>query len=259
MDDTTAPEDRSDLILHNISVAAGAAAGLGHNTSMWLAGDDVPWCKVRPETSQNLLAVAGITVRAAVEIHQFASASQGFRAWLAESELQQISEPISEWKTAESAESGLYQGPQRLARGNFGERTATEALAADRHTILSYKPDIAGTNQGGIDMVTLKDGVVYFIDNKALTRSGNVSSVSALTTNFAKNRLSVVQQFTQYANDMSRPAAERAMFQQAIKDINQGKFIRAVTNANLTKDTAILSGISDKLKNMGLIFIDVMR
>lgn len=185
-----------------------------------------------------------------------------FRIWVAEGDLRQISQPISEWESAgigAQNESGLYQGPQKLARGNFGERAATEALAADGHTILSYKPAIAGTNQGGIDMVTLLNGVVHFIDNKALTRSGNVSSVSALTTNFAKNRAAVVQEFTQYLNDLARPAAERAMFQRAVDNINNGKFVRAVTNANLAPDTAILSDISDKLKKLGLVFMDVMH
>jgi Holliday junction resolvase-like predicted endonuclease len=235
---------------------------LGQNTSKWLAGDDIPWCKVRKETPENLLAVAGVSLRAAQELHQFASASKGFRAWLAESDLQQISVPISEWESAATgakAESGLYQGPETLARGNFGERAATEALAADGHTILSYKPDIMGTNQGGIDMVTIRNGVVHFIDNKALTRSGNVSSVTALTTNFANNRAATVQEFTQFANDLRRSPAERAMFQRAVNDINQGKYVRAVTNANLTRDTAILSGVSGKLKALGLVFIDVMR
>jgi hypothetical protein len=262
MSDTTAPEDRAGLILHNISLTIAYTAGLGQNTSKRLAGDDIPWCKVRSETSQNLLAAAGWTMRAATELHQFASASKGFQTWVAESDLRQISEPISEWESAASGaqkESGLYQGPQKLARGNFGERAATEALAADGHTILSYKPDVGGTNQGGIDMVTLRNGVVHFIDNKALTRSGNVSSVSALTTNFAKNRAAVVQEFTQYLNDLARPAAERAMFQRAVDDINKGKFVRAVTNANLAPNTAILSDVSDQLKKLGLVFIDVMH
>jgi hypothetical protein len=81
---------------------------------------------------------------------------------------------------------GLYDGPQRLARGNLGERLASDALAADGYDILAYKPDIIGTNQGGIDIVAMRGDDLYLVDNKALTRSGNVSSVSALTDNFAR-------------------------------------------------------------------------
>jgi hypothetical protein len=49
------------------------------------------------------------------------------------------------------------------------------------------------------------------------------------------------------------------MFQQAVSDINGGKFVRAVTNANLTRDTSILNGVSENLKALGITFIDVMR
>src|SRR5207249_3020292 len=59
--------------------------------------------------------------------------------------------------SSSSGPPGSYEGPKRLARGNLGEKLATDALAKDGHTILDYKPDIAGTNQGGIDIVTMKE------------------------------------------------------------------------------------------------------
>jgi len=155
--------------------------------------------------------------------------------------------------------SGQYTGSKRLARGNFGERTATDALAADGHKVLSFKPDIAGTNQGGIDMVTMKGGKVYFVDNKALTRSGNVSSVSALTTNFAKNRATVVREFTGYANDPSRTPQERAIFRQAVERIKSGQFEKVVTNANSAPDAQILGGVTQDLMKRKIGFIDVMQ
>jgi hypothetical protein len=56
-----------------------------------------------------------------------------------------------------------------LAQGNFGERLSTEVLSTEGHRILHYKPDVAGTNQGGTDIVTLRADVVYFVYKKALT------------------------------------------------------------------------------------------
>ena len=97
---------------------------------------------------------------------------------------QQVERGFAESDTPDT--SGPYQTTQRLARGNLGERAATEALARDGHQILHYKPEITGTNQGGIDMVTMRNGIVYLVDNKALSKGGNVSSVSALTTNFTR-------------------------------------------------------------------------
>lgn len=155
-------------------------------------------------------------------------------------------------------DEGAFQTAERLKRGNLGEKLATDALAAKGHKILSYKPSILGTNQGGIDMVTLKDGFVHFIDNKALTRSGNVSSVSALTTNFAKNKDAVLKELK---DALSRAVSkeEKDVLQSAVTAIEKGNYKKVVTNANLTKDNAILSGVSQTLKDKGFEFIDVFK
>lgn len=153
---------------------------------------------------------------------------------------------------------GAYDTTNRLARGNLGERLATEALAADGHKVLSYKPDIRGTNQGGIDMVTMKNGVVYFVDNKALTRAGNVSSVSALTTNFAKNKAAALAEL-KLALKAAPSKAERDVLQSAITAIEGGSFRKVVTNANLTRNDAILSGVTESLGKQGIGFIDVFK
>ncbi|EPA06865.1 hypothetical protein [Candidatus Nitrosarchaeum limnium] len=147
---------------------------------------------------------------------------------------------------------------QRLARGNIGEKLATDFLAAEGHTILSFKPNIKGTNQGGIDIVTIKDGVVNFIDNKALTRSGNVSSVSSLTTNFQKNKDKVISELKSVLAN-AKSDLEKNVIQQALTAIDRGNFKKAVTNANITNDTKILSGVTEKLKNQGLDFINVFN
>lgn len=152
---------------------------------------------------------------------------------------------------------GVFQTAPRLARGNLGERLGTEALASMGHTILMYKPDILGTNQGGIDMVTRHNGVLHLVDNKALTRSGNVSSVSALTTNFTQNLAQTRAEFAQAAADPARPPAVRAIFQQAVNDIDSGNYVRVVTNANVSPDNQVPTGVTQNLTNQGIGFINV--
>jgi len=155
-------------------------------------------------------------------------------------------------------DEAAYDTTDRLKRGNLGEKLATDALAAEGHSILHFKPSILGTNQGGIDMVTIKDGVVHFIDNKALTRTGNVSSVSALTTNFAKNKDTVLAELK---DQLAKGGTKEQMdvLQNAVTAIEKGNFKKVVTNANLTKDDAILSGVSQGLRDEGFEFIDVFK
>jgi Holliday junction resolvase-like predicted endonuclease len=149
-----------------------------------------------------------------------------------------------------------HETTNQLKRGNLGEKLATESLAADGHTILNYKPGIAGTNQGGIDMVTMKGDFVYFVDNKALTRGGNVSSVSALTTNFSKNKATALSEL-KAALSKAPTESERRVLQHAVDAIEAGRFKKVVTNANLTKDSAILSGVTKNLQSQGIEFINV--
>jgi hypothetical protein len=146
---------------------------------------------------------------------------------------------------------------ERLARGNLGEKLAADALAFDGHTILSYKPSIMGTNQRGIDILSMKDGIVYFVDNKALTSSGNISSVSALTTNFAVNKAAALREL-KMAISGKISAGERAVLQGAVDAIEQGKFVRVVTNANVAIDNRLKIGITANLQAHGIQFINVM-
>lgn len=152
---------------------------------------------------------------------------------------------------------GIFQTTSRLARGNLGERLATESLATQGHAILSFKPSILGTNQGGIDIVTIRNGVVHLIDNKALSRSGNVSSVSALTTNYAQNLKAVRQELSNALLQPNISSSETALLNQAIQSINSGNVVRAVTNANLAPDDKILSGVTQNLQNQGIQFLNV--
>jgi Holliday junction resolvase-like predicted endonuclease len=154
-------------------------------------------------------------------------------------------------------DQGVFQTAPRLVRGNLGEKLGTEALASMGHTILMYKPSILGTNQGGIDMVTRHNGVLHLVDNKALTRSGNVSSVSALTTNFTQNLAATRAELALAAADPARPPAERAIFQQAVNDIDSGNYVRVVTNANVAPDNQVPTGVTQNLTNQGIGFIDV--
>src|SRR5262249_54284211 len=89
-----------------------------------------------------------------------------------------------------------YATTEALKQGLAGERLAVDALNQQGHTILDFKPDIKGTNQGGFDAVTMKDGVVNFVDNKAYSTGKNVGSVSALDKNFDQNLAATRQKFT---------------------------------------------------------------
>lgn len=154
-------------------------------------------------------------------------------------------------------DAGEYSTSQRLVRGNLGERLATEWLAAEGHTILSYKPSILGTNQGGIDMVTIKDGRVFLIDNKALTRSGNISSVSALTTNLQQNIVAVRSELTEMLNRPGISPDEQHLIRLAIDALDAGDYVTAVTNANVAPDAIHTTGVSETLNARGIEFIDV--
>lgn len=156
-------------------------------------------------------------------------------------------------------DEGEYVTTTALKRGNFGERTATEALAAMGHSIIDFKPDIRGTNQGGIDMVTMRDGIVYFVDNKALTRSGKVSSVSALTTNFQQNLRTARRDIFRRLSSHGTIPEQRRVLKQALEAIDNGHYRRVVTNANLTPDAKILSDVTQALKDQRIGFIDVMK
>jgi hypothetical protein len=152
---------------------------------------------------------------------------------------------------------GIYDTAQRLVRGNIGEKLAADVLATRGHRILSFKPSILGTNQGGIDIVTIENGVVYLIDNKALTKAGNIGSVSALTTNFNQNLASVRRDLQTALAVPGISADEAATLQQAVTAIDNGNYVRAVTNANISRDTQVLTGVTDNLAGQGIQFINV--
>lgn len=156
-------------------------------------------------------------------------------------------------------DEGEFHTSEHLKRGNLGEKLGTEWLAAQGHKILSFKPSILGTNQGGIDMVTLKDGMVHFIDNKALSRAGNVSSVSALTTNLGKNKAAVLAEFRSALAE-STLKEQQEVLQAAITAIESGNYKLVVMSANvLKKDGKALSGVTDRLKALDVDFIDVFK
>jgi hypothetical protein len=156
-----------------------------------------------------------------------------------------------------------YQTTRNLSSGLGGEKLAAEALAADGHTVLYYKPDITQTNQRGIDAVTAKDGVLYLVDNKALNGRDNISSVTALTDNLSTNVASLSAEFRGYAADPSRPQGERALYDTAANALDRGDYVLLVTNANAlptgpagAREVAP-SGLSQSLRESGLQFYDV--
>jgi hypothetical protein len=159
----------------------------------------------------------------------------------------------------------------RHKRGNFGERTAAEALAAMGYSILDYKPDIGGTTRPGIDIVAMKRDeqnrdMLYLIDNKALSRDGNVNSVSALTSSLEDtkeregNLTRVRRALEEMADEATRSAQQVEIARRALAAMDDGRIALAVTNANLARDERILEDVSDRLKKQHDVeFIDVMR
>jgi Holliday junction resolvase-like predicted endonuclease len=170
--------------------------------------------------------------------------------------------PVGVGSLAEAARCQLIEGAfetsQALKLGNLGERLAADTLAGDGHTILYFKPDILGTNQGGIDIVTIKDGIVHLVDNKALSRTGNVNSVSALTTNLEQNVTAVLSYLGRSLAEATS-GEQREVLQSAIAAIQAGQVRTVVTNANFAKNGVSVTGVSESLRVKGMKFIDLLR
>lgn len=156
--------------------------------------------------------------------------------------------------------AGPYATTQRLAGGLGGEKAAVEALATQGHQVLWYKPDILETNQGGIDAVTMKDGVVYLLDNKAYNTERNVSSVSALTTNFEHNLGSVKSDLGKVLTQPDLNHEQGQVIQSALDALDRGDYIKAVTNANIfSKTGAVPQDVTDRLeREHDIQFINLM-
>jgi Holliday junction resolvase-like predicted endonuclease len=144
-----------------------------------------------------------------------------------------------------------------LKQGLIGERLAAEGLSQQGHKILLYKPHIKGTNQGGIDIVTMKDGQVFFIDNKAYTSGRNVAAVSALDKNFAQNVAKVRAEFTRYASDPDRTQSERDLYQQAVDAIDGKNYQKAVTTVAVAPDGQHSPGITPALASKEFVHIPI--
>jgi len=102
----------------------------------------------------------------------------------------------------------------------------------------------------------MKDGVVWLIDNKAVQTAKNISSVSALTTNLARNVAEVRAALT---GMLERAASlqERQLLQQALRSLDSGNYIKAISNATVDT-TQVARDISGALKRQGFRFIDLL-
>jgi len=124
MEDTTPPEERAKLRLHNMTLVAAYAAGFGQNTSKALAGDDVPFSEIKGEMPGNALAVAGWSLKALYMFREVAMGSEGFRAWLAEADLNSL---VSESESANLGES-TSKIAQKAYFSKFSETPALKKL-----------------------------------------------------------------------------------------------------------------------------------
>lgn len=153
-----------------------------------------------------------------------------------------------------SAEVG-YQTTYQLKQGLFGERLATEALAADGHQVLLCKREIQGTNQGGFDIVTLKGDKVWLVDNKAFTTGRDISSASALTTNFDANLDKLVDELKTHAADTANDPQLRQIhdaYTQAVELVESGQYQKATTGYALALEGEHTTAVSAKLESQGI-------
>jgi RHS repeat-associated protein len=151
---------------------------------------------------------------------------------------------------------------KHLAQGNFGERLAAEVLSTEGHRIVSYKPNIKGTNQGGFDIVTLKDDLVYLVDNKALTTGKNIGErdLTALVKNFDQNLTALTAELQSQLASTTLGSQERAVLQKTFDLLNQGKYSKLVTNANfIATEDALAQGVTKGLKDKGIGFLNLTQ
>ena len=176
-------------------------------------------------------------------------------------EAEAINEDLKGFEEAQQAigPNAPYETTEHLKKGNFGEREAARALSEDGHSVLSFKPEITGTNQGGIDIVTMKNGKLYLVDNKAYSTGRDVGSVSALDKNFNQNLAKVRSDFAGYAADMTRSKEERDMFAEAVKAIDGKNYEKVVTTfpGPFTQPGMQSTGITPGLAGKGFTYIDL--
>jgi hypothetical protein len=106
-------------------LVAGYAAGLGQNTSMALAGDDVPFSKIKSEMPGNALAVAGWSLRALYMFRGIAMESAGFRAWLADADLNSLA---SDGESTSNLSESASKVAQKAYFSRFSETPALKKL-----------------------------------------------------------------------------------------------------------------------------------
>lgn len=176
MEDTTPPEERAKVRLRNISLVTGYAAGLGQNTTKALAGDDISSKQIWAEMPGNGLAAVGWSIKGLLMFREVAMESQGFRAWLAEANLNPLlsdGEPFS--KAAQKAFASRFsetpalkqiweEAAQNLpntpagfaeARGNFW-RIVNNGKSAEAETVRKILQEAGYELQGGNTAPMLK-------------------------------------------------------------------------------------------------------
>jgi hypothetical protein len=134
------------------------------------------------------------------------------------------------WESAPLPEKQFYK-PH--VRGNLGERLAAEALAAAGFKIVYYKPELTGTTAPGFDIIAIKDGQLWIIDNKAYARTTGVvlKDVPALTTHYNQNIANLRRDLVSWAQNA--PGPEQNVMAEAQHLLNAGKVKLAVTNATV--------------------------
>lgn len=146
----------------------------------------------------------------------------------------------------------------RHARAHVGERLAADALAANGHEILYMPTRVKETLARGIDLITMKDGIVYFIDNKAyrLADKEILYDVTALRKNYDYN---LDRAIVMFGEELAGPFAKQYM--EALTAVTRGRVIKAVTNANalFEPERKLLKDVSAQLASEGIQMIDLRK
>lgn len=160
---------------------------------------------------------------------------------------------------ARGKRTGYGRGSKNIIQGYLGELFAQHVLFSQGHDILLSNTRLAQTTQSGFDFVTMKDGELYVIDNKAESGSGNVSGATALTDNYQQNIVEARSELWALANDAEVPAATREKAKAAVAAIDRGEVRKAITAAHVGDPDELRSGVTSTLESADIEFIDVLR
>ena len=189
-------------VLDHPKAAAAAAEAAGEHLERLL--------RMQPETAQQAFGVA------AHRVENLTGRPRGARSFpdLSEREIERALDPLTTTvaksgdRAPEVAARAASEHVQRTSgRGLVGEDLAASAAAAEGQIIAWFKPHAVNTN--GFDLVTIgSGGTVCLIDNKAFSRTGNLTEVTALRRALDANVERLTKEMAEARDKNSRPTSQ---------------------------------------------------